>query len=153
LNDAFYFADQDVLNALLGSRFEADEIVAVDYRLGPFPPFRGLTVVDPRTLECRYEDRQRPYVLHHIMNKPWLRRTPTNAYSRLMSRLLLEPDVAVPVPPGELPLRLRTGPTATLARWESTVVATTRMQLRRQLGRFGIRTRLREWRARGSATG
>jgi hypothetical protein len=150
LNDPFYFADQDVLNALLGSTFEAGEIVPVDYRLGPFPPFRGLTIVDPKTLDCRYDDLQRPYLLHHIMNKPWLRRTPTNAYSRLMSRLLLEPDVAVPVPAHELPLRLRSGPTATLARWESTAVAVTRMQVRRQLGRYGIRTRLREWRARGS---
>jgi hypothetical protein len=153
LNDPFYFADQDVLNALLGSTFEASEIIPVDYRLGPFPPFRGLTIVDPKTLACRYDDLQQPYLLHHVMNKPWLRRTPTNAYSRLMSRLLLEPDVAVSVPAHELPLRLRSGATATLARWESTAVAVTRMQLRRQLGRFGIRTRLREWRARESTIG
>jgi hypothetical protein len=153
LNEPFYFADQDVLNALLGSIFESDEILPVDYRLGPFPPFRGLTVCDSMTLDCRYDAGERPYLLHHVMNKPWLSRTPTNAYSRLMSRLLLQPDVPVPVPADELPMRLRSGPVATLARWESTATAVTRMQTRRQLGRFGIRTRLREWRARGSATG
>ena len=66
------------------------------------------------------------------MSKPWLRRTPTNAYSRLMSRLLLGPDVAVPVPAHELPLRLRSGSAAVLARCASTAVAVSRMQARRR---------------------
>ncbi len=151
LNEPFYFADQDVLNALLGAIFEADEILPVDYRLGPFPPFRGLTLLDSRTLDCRYDGGERPYLLHHVMNKPWLSWTPANAYSRLMSRLLLDPDVPVRVPAHELPLRLRSGRIAMVARLASTATALTRMQARQQLGRFGIRTRLRGWRARGSA--
>jgi hypothetical protein len=148
MDDPFYFADQDVLNALLASRFDLDEVRMLEYRLAPHPPFRGVRLVDPRAMVCRYDDGAAPYLLHHTMHKPWLRATRTTVYSRLLTRLLLTDDVEIPMRPEELPLRLREGRKAALARRADHVVVTGRAAARRQLGRFGIRTRIAAARAR-----
>ena len=150
MEDPFYFADQDVLNALLASRFDPDEVLTLEYRLAPHPPFHGVRLVDPGSLVCRYDDGLAPYLLHHTMHKPWLRATRTTVYSRLLTRLLLGDDVVIPMRPEELPLRLREGTTAELARRTDHALVTSRAVARRQLGRFGIRTRIRAARARRS---
>jgi hypothetical protein len=77
-----------------------------------------------------------------------LRATRTTVYSRLLTRLLLTGDVEIPMRPEELPLRLREGRKAELARRADHVVVTGRAAARRQLGRFGIRTRIAAARAR-----
>jgi hypothetical protein len=148
LGDPFYFADQDVLNALLASAFDPDEILILEYRLAPHPPFGGVQLVDAGGLVCRYDDGATPYLLHHTMHKPWLRATQTTVYSRLLTRLLLGDDVTIPMRPEELPRRLREGRSAELVRRTDHVLVTGRAAARRQLGRFGIRTRLRAARAR-----
>jgi hypothetical protein len=146
LSDPLYFGDQDVLNAVLSARFECDEISMLEHRLGPMPPFRGLRLVDRERLVCRYADNSQPFLLHHIMTKPWLNVTRTTIYSLLLSRVLLAPDVSVRLQPRELPLRLREGVLAAADRRRADLQAMISSASRRQLTRFGIRTRIDEWR-------
>jgi hypothetical protein len=148
LGDPFYFADQDVVNAVVAAEFTDDEILILEHRLAPVPPFPGLRLEDEVGLLCRYDDGARPFMLHHIMAKPWLAATRSTIYSRLLTRLLLAADVAVRLEPEELPLRLREGHLAAADRRRAHVQTTVRSEGRRQLGRFGIRTRLRAWRRR-----
>lgn len=151
LDDPFYFADQDVLNALLASRFTPDELCVLPHRLAPHPPFTGVSLIDEQACRCRYPDGTEPYLLHHVLAKPWLRATRHTAYSTLLSRLLLEPDVELRLEPSELPLRLRRGRWAAADRARADTVSYVRVNGRRQLGRFGIRTRLRARRLPASA--
>jgi hypothetical protein len=151
LDDPFYFADQDVLNAVLAARFEPGELLILDHRLAPHPPFPGLTLTDRQRLTCRYGDGTEPFLLHHVLAKPWLKATRDTLYSTLMTRLLLAPDVALRLDPLTLPLRLREGPAAALDRRRADAVTFVHDHGRRQLGRFGIRTRLARWRSRQAA--
>ena len=105
----FLYGDQDVLNAILSIRVEADRIAVLDARLAPTPPFPGLGLVDERSLRCAYEDGAQPYLVHHHGVKPWLDPTHHGVYSRLLRRLLLGADAAVRVPERLLPLRMRRG--------------------------------------------
>jgi hypothetical protein len=105
----FLYPEQDVLNAILCTRVAAERTIALDNRLAPNPPFRGLRLLDQDTLACSYQDGVAPYVLHHFHRKPWLDRMYHGLYSRLFARLLLHPDVVVKVPERQVPLRLRPG--------------------------------------------
>ncbi|WLW50647.1 hypothetical protein [Streptomyces sp. YU58] len=151
LDDPFYFADQDVLNAVLAARFEPGELVVMSHRLAPHPPFPGLTLTDRQRLTCRYDDGTEPFLLHHVLAKPWLKATRDTVYSTLMTRLLLAPDVALRLDPRTLPLRLREGTAAALDRHRADAVTLVHDHGRRQLGRFGIRTRLARRRSRQAA--
>jgi hypothetical protein len=153
LDDPFYFADQDVINAVLAADFSEDEVLTLEQRLAPHPPFAGLRMEDEVGLACRYDDGVRPFMLHHIMAKPWLAATRSTIYSRLLTRLLLADDVAIRLEPGDLPLRLREGRLAAVDRTRAHVQAIVRSEGRRQLGRFGIRTRLRALRGGREAAG
>jgi hypothetical protein len=143
LSDPFYFADQDVLNAVVSSGFAPDEISILEHRLAPHPPFAGLRLVDRDRLLCAYPDGARPFLLHHILAKPWLKATPTNVYSLLLPRLLLAPDVALRLRPAQLPLRLREGWLARADRRRANAQTFLYFHARAQLSRFGIRTRIR----------
>jgi hypothetical protein len=110
------YPDQDVLNAILASRVPAERVVVLDKRLAPLPPFRGLRIADEQTLRCEHADGTEPYVIHHWLVKPWLEPTHHGVYSRLLRRLLVGEDVAVRVPPEQIPLRFRTGVRAYAAR-------------------------------------
>jgi len=105
----FLYADQDVLNALLAARFAPDDVLALEQRLAPLPPFGGLEIVNERTLRCARRDGTEPYVVHHWLTKPWLEPTHDGVYSRLLRRLLAADDVAISVPPSDVPLWLRRG--------------------------------------------
>jgi hypothetical protein len=148
LSDPFYFADQDVLNAILAARFEPAELMLAEHRLAPHYPFPGLHLVDATRLACRYADGTEPFLLHHILAKPWLKATRTTVYSQLLSRLLLAPDVALQLQPRHLPLRLREGKWAAADRRRAHLQALIYAHSRRQLGRFGIRTRIADRRPR-----
>ena len=126
----FRYLDQDVLNAILSTRVQADRVIALDNRLAPNQPFRGLRLLDQRALRCAYEDGEQPYVVHHYIRKPWLEPMYHGLYSRLLARLLLEPDVAVRVPESEVPLRMRSGPLARLERHRVDVQDLVRWYLR-----------------------
>jgi len=151
LADPFYFADQDVLNAVVAANLNDDELVSLDHRLAPHPPFAGLRLLDAERLVCNYADGERPFLLHHTLAKPWLKATKSNIYSRLLPRVLLAPDVALRLERKQLPLRLREGALAAVDRRRGTLQAVLLTQARRQLGRFGVRTRLRSWNERHRA--
>jgi hypothetical protein len=115
-DDADYpvrFPDQDIFNAVLAGGVEPERVAALEYRLAPMPPFGGLELLDARALRCEYPDGVAPYLLHHTIAKPWLEATVHwPLYSRLLRRTLNGDDVAIKIPPGKLPLRMRTGPLA-----------------------------------------
>jgi hypothetical protein len=142
LSDPFYFADMDVFNAIVAARLDLEELSIVEHRLAPNPPFTGVRLVDEECLLCAYADGMRPFFLHHILAKPWLRATRRNLYSMLLPRLLLAADVTVRLEPHHVPLRLRRGRLAAADRLRAHVQAATYWYTRRQLGRFGIRTRI-----------
>jgi hypothetical protein len=108
----FLYADQCVFNAILASRLEPEQVVALDNRLASNPPFRGLRIIDGPALRCAYEDGTEPYLIHHFTAKPWLESTFEGVYSRLLRRLLTGADLAVEVPKAWIPLRMRNGPLA-----------------------------------------
>jgi hypothetical protein len=147
-DDPLYYPDMDVLNALLASEVDAEHLLAVDYRLAPHAPFAGVTLVDERTLACAYADGVAPFVLHHVLRKPWLAPTAPNVYSRLLPRLLLGDDVELRLDPRDLPLRLRRGPLARADARRSHLHAIVRGTVR---GRLGIRPRLAAARERRAA--
>jgi hypothetical protein len=151
LTDPFYFADMDVLNAIVSAHVDADELLIMENRLVPHPPFPDARLIDARRLVCRYGDGTEPFLLHHILGKPWLTATRTSLYSLLLPRLLLWPDVALRLEPEQLPLRLREGTLAAADRLRAHTQAVLYWNTRRQLGRFGIRTRLAEARRRRAA--
>jgi hypothetical protein len=112
----FFYPEQDVLNAILATEVDPRCVEVLDRRSEADPPFAGLRVVDEHTLRCAYRDGTQPYVLHHFALKPWLERTFHSPYARLLRRLLIFSDVPVRIPEGEVPLRLRTGARAWVAR-------------------------------------
>jgi hypothetical protein len=93
-----------------------ERFVALEHRLAPTPPFGRLRVIDEASLRCAYPDGTEPYVLHNFYRKPWLVRMRSSAYSRLLTRCLLGPGLTVPIDPRSLPLRLRGGAPARVAR-------------------------------------
>ncbi len=113
----FLYADQDVLNAVLASRVEADRVVALDHRLSPSIPFEGLKVIDDARLRLARADGPVPHVIHQSLSpKPWQAPVYDGVYTRLLRRLLSGPDLTVNVPRREIPLRLRSGPLAYVER-------------------------------------
>jgi hypothetical protein len=129
----FFFADQDVLNAILASEVPPDQVVALPNYLAPNLPFRGLQVIDEARLRCVYPDGAEPFMLHHFVMKPWLVTVRTNVYSRLLTRVLLGPDVRLRLEPKQLPLRLRTGRLARAERVRADFCAGLRETTRRRL--------------------
>ena len=124
------YADQDVLNAIVAARIPEDDVVALDSRLAPVPPFEGLSVRDERTLRVAYRDGVEPLVVHHYVVKPWLEPTHHGVYSQLLRRLLIGDDVAIRVPEDWMPLRFRRGARAYLNRARINARETARFRLR-----------------------
>jgi hypothetical protein len=119
-----YFADQDLLNALLSSVVPADKVTIHEQELAPHPPFAGVSVTDLHSASCAYDDGHAPYLLHHMLKqKPWLTPRLSTPYSKLLPRLWLGEDVAIRVPPEDVPMRFRTGAVAVLERRRATVAA------------------------------
>jgi hypothetical protein len=110
------FGDQDVLNAVLSSRVQPERIIALENRLLSELPFEGLRVIDAGRLRCAYQDGVEPYLVHHILYKPWLDAIYYTAYARLLTRLLFSPDVALRLDRRDVPLRLGTGLRARIVR-------------------------------------
>jgi hypothetical protein len=116
----FYYAEQDLLNAILCTCFKG-QITRVSRRLAPMPPFAGLTVKDAGRLICEYSDGIRPFQLHHAARvKPWAVPMSPSAYSILFTRLVTGPDVRVRTSDHDIPLRLREGLGLPARAWVST---------------------------------
>ena len=113
----FIYGDQDVLNAILASeRVPRVRIEFLEHRMAPTPPFGKLRVADEATMRCEYPDGAQPFLLHSFYRKPWLVRMRSSAYSRLLTRALVAPDVELRLDPELVPLRMRTGADAAVAR-------------------------------------
>lgn len=125
----FLYPEQDVLNAILAGPIERERLRVLDARLAPYPPFAGLRLTDLDRAECAYRDGERPFVLHHFGRKPWLEPIYHGLYSRLMARLLLGDDVALRAPEDLVPLRMRSGLRARVARARADVVDVTRRRV------------------------
>lgn len=118
-NEPFFFLDQDVVNGLLAGFFDRSDVVALPHRLAPHPPFSGL-VCDEGSARCRYPDGEEPFLLHHVIRKPWLDPTRANPYTTLFLRLLLESDVPIRLTRRDLPLHLRSRTYWSMARARTT---------------------------------
>ncbi len=139
-----YFADQDLLNALLCARFD-ECTTRLERRLSPFPPFEGVELVlGDRTL-CAYGDGVAPFALHHTYRKPWLASLDANLYSRLFTILMNDPGACLPLDPRQLPLRLTNRRLATADRWRATTQNAVHARVR---GKLKLRPRIARVRAR-----
>jgi hypothetical protein len=106
----YYFADQDVLNAVLATKVDPGRVEVLERRDVAILPFEGLRMVARDGIRCAYDDGTEPYAVHHLMlAKPWLREGVDNLYSRLLRRLLSGDDLAVRVPGDRIPRWLRRG--------------------------------------------
>jgi hypothetical protein len=114
----YYFADQDILNAVLATKIEPGKVEVLERRDVAILPFDGLRVVEPDALRCAYDDGTEPFAVHHLMlEKPWLKRTGEDTvYTQLLRRLLSGPDLALRVPTAWIPSWLRAGPFGSASR-------------------------------------
>ena len=135
----FYYPDQDVWNALFAAKTRADEIAVLDHRLAPHPPFAGLEPSSDNPLGLSYSDGAQPFLLHHTGRKPWLDATPSNAYARLLPRLLTAEDLAITLPRAAVPARFRAGAVGVVERRR--IAVTARGAASR--GKLGLRHRLK----------
>ena len=136
-SDPYYYADQDILNALLMTMVAPEIQVRIDRELSPVWPFTG--VVCRGGLECVTHDGRVPFLLHHILRKPWLASLGPNPYVEVLRYVLHHPDAPIALDPTILPLRLRDSRLYKLDRARASCQATLSRTFR---GRLGIRRRL-----------
>lgn len=105
LRDPYYFADQDLMNALLMTRIDPEVVVRLDGALSPVPPFAGYQRFGG--MGCTGPNGVEPYVLHHILQKPWLSPIRRNLYVDLLREVLWHPRAPIHLDPRDVPLRLR----------------------------------------------
>jgi hypothetical protein len=142
-NAPFYFPDQDILNALLASNFTEDDVMTLENRFAPHPPFAGVSVVDIDAARCTYQSGDEPFALHHVLQqKPWLAPTRRTPYSELLPRLWFSSDLAVRIEADEVPRRFRQGRLAAFARTRARLS----VLLEKTRGRLGLRNYLRNFR-------
>jgi hypothetical protein len=148
----FVFADQDVVNAILASAGFRDRREILPYAAAPHAPFAGVRV--DGALGCVDEAGNRPYLLHHALQKPWLEALPSNPYTELLPRYLHHPD-ALAVDDRLLPPFLRASTVGDVTRTFRSVRGQVRVRVRGKLGlrpylrRLVRRLRTRARRARG----
>jgi hypothetical protein len=130
--DPYFYADQDLLNAVLCARF-VGRVTRLDRSTWAYPPFSGLTLSDDG---CAYPDGTVPYLLHHFWKKPWLSPLAPNVYSELFTRLVTDRDAPIRLGRGDIPLRLRNSRLAPVDRWRAAAQRTAHSRLR---GKLGIR--------------
>ena len=143
----FLYADQDVLNAILAAVIAPERVWALDQRLASTPPFRGVKIVDARTLRCAYRDGTEPYLLHQYLRKPWLEPTYDGVYSQLLRRLLTAEDVAIRLPTSAIPTRLRLGRAASAERIRTSAADFLRWHLGDRVPPT-VAIRIEDWRRR-----
>jgi hypothetical protein len=145
----YYFADQDILNAILATDVDPAAVEVLERRDVAILPFDGLRVVEPDALRCAYDDGSEPYAIHHLMlDKPWLKRTGENTvYTQLLRRLLTAGDLALTVPAAWIPPWLRRGPLGSASRQLINVGQGLRWRVHEPL-RTRLRTRRKGARAR-----
>lgn len=146
-------SDQDALNAvLMGAATEPRFHLLPEEALPTMDQFRrAVRVIDPRALSCSIDGRPVSLLHPSVKVKPfesdrWMDQG-RSPYPRLLRRLIVSPDVAVRVPPGELPLWLRPGRRGAILYSVLSLVNAALDPIRLALFRLGIGSALR--RARG----
>jgi hypothetical protein len=129
----FFLLDQDVANAILGSSRFREQTETLPYRGAPHAPFRGVRV--DGDLSCVDDKGERPYLLHHALQKPWLEPMPSNPYTKLLVEYIHHPT-APTFDDRELPLFLRAGRLAAVTRAARAARGEVRSRVR---GRLGLR--------------
>jgi hypothetical protein len=140
--DPLYYLDQDVMNAVLLTAVPPERVAMQPAGVVAYTPFDDLVVEDEQQLVCRRNDGSTPALLHHVLDKPWLKAMRPNAYSQLLGRLLLGDDVAIPARRSEVPLRLHRSAAGRVDRLRASVQAAVRERTR---GRLGLRPRIQAW--------
>ena len=144
--DPFRFPDMDVLNAMIGTAIPLDSFVLADVAAAAYPPFAGMRIVDRERLAVEAADGSRPLLLHHFLGKPWNALVAPSPYSRLMTRLLCEDDVALRLPRRRVAPSLQAGPVGAIARRYVVARLATRGKLgltrRISSGRLALQRRL-----------
>lgn len=122
----FAYYDQDVLNAILMAEVDPARVRRLESALSGVTDWELIRIDDERDLRCSLGSR--PVILLHLTGypKPWFLRARNRffgaddryftAYEGLMVRLLTGPDVPLRVPAKDVPLWLRRGPVARVAR-------------------------------------
>lgn len=131
--DPYFYADQDVFNAVLCARFDT-RVVRLDRSLWSYPPFEGLTRTGGEGLGCTRDDGTEPYVLHHFWKKPWLSPLEPNLYSELFTELVTDPRAPIRLGRRDIPLRLRDSGLAPLGRLQASVRRSAHARFRGKLG-------------------
>ena len=123
LANPFWAPDQDALNALLMSEvpFEAITVLPREESIHPRLMHR-VQVLDPDHLVCTFAGT-RVTVLHYTWSpKPWVSsgwmriQKISDAYLRLLPRVLFSEDVVLRLDPGQVPVWIRPGQRGALAR-------------------------------------
>jgi hypothetical protein len=106
----YYFADQDILNAVLATEVDPGRLEVLERRAVAIFPFAGLRMIARDGLRCAYDDGTEPYAVHHLLlSKPWLVGNIETVYSRLLRRLVSGDGLAVRVLERWMPRWLRRG--------------------------------------------
>ena len=132
-SNPFYFADQDIFNALFCTRFDG-RVVRLDHRLAPVPPFPGIEVLDGSRPACAYADGVVPYALHHILKKPWLSPMDANPYSDLFTKVVTNPQAPVRLGARDVPRRLTDSRLAPIDQWWVSLRGSAHRTFRGKLG-------------------
>ena len=132
----FFYADQDVANAILASARFREHAAILPYSAAPHPPFDGVEVTSDLT--CIDQNGEKPFFLHHARQKPWSEPLPSNPYTELLVEFIHHP-LAPHFDERELPLFLRAGRTAQAARQLRSARGHVRTHVR---GRLGLRSYL-----------
>jgi hypothetical protein len=129
----FFYADQDILNAMLCTRY-ADQVVRLGVEDWAYPPFEGLKLSREKGVFCEFEDGRAPFLLHHFFKKPWLSPLRPTVYAEVFTQLVTAADAPIRLGPGDIPLRLSGSRLAPLDRWRASLQAAGNHRLRGKLG-------------------
>jgi len=146
-NQPFNAPDADALNALLMSEIPRDALALLP---DGDEAFGGHVVIeDVRSLRCTLKGRPTRLLHYPDSPKPWQRRgwvrAGAPAYTKLMRRLLFDPDVTLRLDPADAPVWLRPGRLGRLALGTLSAVNSAIEQASRRLP-DSTRNRLRDWR-------
>ena len=129
-------ADQDALNAILMSEVPPEAIwIGPETSTVHADELSGVQILDAETLTCLHRG-ETPLVLHYGLSPKawqaagWRRVRASDAYIRLLRRVLFAHDVGIPAQRREVPIWLRAGAVGRLASFVLGLVNYARVDLR-----------------------
>ena len=132
-NNPFFYADQDILNALLCTQYDG-RVLRLDQTSWAYPPFSGLAMSRADGVWCEYADGGAPFILHHFWKKPWLSPMRPTVYTQVFTQLITAQDAALRLDAGDVPLRLSDSWLAPFDRWRASLQGFGHTHFRGKLG-------------------